>query len=298
MNLPGTLSLSALLHGTALVAVVLAPGVIGLEGASVEEPRPFVRMETAPEFRPTVEFFEVPPPAVETALAPEGPAAAEPAVEEEVAATAPTPPARQIRPRPATELAPVVTGGDAPSDSAPPTEAVVEARPAEPPAEPYIDAPDRPEPGSADALELPAEETLALAPAAEPAREPRGERANPARETRDAAEPVVPAAPPAPTVDIDALYATYAATLERLIQRHKSYPRVAQRAGLQGTVVVEVRIDDEGRIVAVRVLRSSGHGVLDRAAVASIERIGRFNAPPREVPWGDRPIEIPLQYTL
>lgn len=295
MNLSGALSLSTLLHGTALVAVVLVPGVIGLQGAAVEEPRPFVRLEAPAEFRPMVEFFEAAPQPEVVATPPEdAPEQVEPARPEPEVATAPPAASEQRRRREQpSEVTPVVTGGEAPPDPIAPERVAVVPAPAAS-AEIPADSPSASDAASDDSSDAPPEQALALALPEGPAMEPRSE---PAERLREPAAPA-PAAAAAPSVDIDALYASYAAALERLIERHKTYPRVAQRAGLQGTVVVEVRIDGEGRILAVRVLRSSGHGVLDRAAVASIERIGRFNAPPAEVPWGDRPIEIPLQYTL
>lgn len=100
------------------------------------------------------------------------------------------------------------------------------------------------------------------------------------------------------SIDADALYAGYAQTIHRRVQRNRSYPRVAQRAGIQGTVLLEVRVDEQGRILSIDVLRSSGHSVLDRAAIASIESLGALDPPPRELPWDRRPIEIPIHYAL
>lgn len=282
MNLPASVSFSFILHGTALAAIVLVPVALGVVDHSEEEARPLVRVEQS-DFVPAVAFFEPTPTPVEEVVEESAP---EPeVVEEAVAAVEPAPqPVRRERPRQRETLAdvqPVVEGGDAPAAraAAPPTEPASEpeeSAPAEAVAAPADEALD-------SGGDLPGMEAVALAASVEPAAAQPRER-----------EPV----PAAPAVDVDALYAGYAASLERLIERHKAYPRVAQRAGLQGTVVLQVLIDSEGQIREVRVVRSSGHGVLDRAAVASIERIGRFNAPPREVAWDNRPIEIPMEYVL
>ena len=45
-----------------------------------------------------------------------------------------------------------------------------------------------------------------------------------------------------------------------------AYPSQARRRGLEGTVVLEVRVGPDGRAMRVRIDRSSGHSVLDRAA--------------------------------
>lgn len=49
------------------------------------------------------------------------------------------------------------------------------------------------------------------------------------------------------------------------------YPRLARRRAYQGTVVLEVLVDQEGRVVDLRVFASSGHQVLDRAAMKSVK---------------------------
>jgi protein TonB len=48
------------------------------------------------------------------------------------------------------------------------------------------------------------------------------------------------------------------------------YPLIARRGGFQGTVVLEVMVDRNGRVGELRVLKSSGYKVLDRAAGESV----------------------------
>lgn len=49
------------------------------------------------------------------------------------------------------------------------------------------------------------------------------------------------------------------------------YPRIARRRGYQGTVVLEVLVNQGGRVGDLRLLQSSGHPVLDRIAMASVK---------------------------
>lgn len=49
------------------------------------------------------------------------------------------------------------------------------------------------------------------------------------------------------------------------------YPRIARRRGYQGTVVLEVLVDRNGRVGDLRVSTSSGYKILDRAALASVK---------------------------
>ncbi len=75
------------------------------------------------------------------------------------------------------------------------------------------------------------------------------------------------------------------------------YPEIARRRGQQGRVVLRVRVGVNGLPLAVTVDRTSGHKVLDRAAIAAV-RQWRF-APATE---GGRPVvavaEIPVQFRL
>jgi len=48
------------------------------------------------------------------------------------------------------------------------------------------------------------------------------------------------------------------------------YPLIARRRGFQGTVVLEVMVDRNGRVGELRVFKSSGYKVLDRAASVSV----------------------------
>ena len=49
------------------------------------------------------------------------------------------------------------------------------------------------------------------------------------------------------------------------------YPRIARKRGYQGTVVLEVLVDRNGRVGDLRLFTSSGHSILDRRAMASVK---------------------------
>jgi len=49
------------------------------------------------------------------------------------------------------------------------------------------------------------------------------------------------------------------------------YPIIARKRGFQGTVVLEVLIDKDGSVGELRLFTSSGHKILDRAALASVK---------------------------
>jgi protein TonB len=48
------------------------------------------------------------------------------------------------------------------------------------------------------------------------------------------------------------------------------YPKVAKRRGYEGTVILDVLVDRSGRVKELHISKSSGHRVLDRAALNSV----------------------------
>ena len=75
------------------------------------------------------------------------------------------------------------------------------------------------------------------------------------------------------------------------------YPRVARRRGYEGTVVLEVLVDEAGRVEKVKLAESSGYGALDRAAHRSVQR-WKFVAGRR----GEQPVKmrvrVPVRFEL
>jgi protein TonB len=75
------------------------------------------------------------------------------------------------------------------------------------------------------------------------------------------------------------------------------YPESARRAKHEGRVMVRASISADGRVQSVRVQRSSGHGVLDRAA---LDAVRRWRFLPRQVngqPQASE-IEVPVNFFL
>lgn len=75
------------------------------------------------------------------------------------------------------------------------------------------------------------------------------------------------------------------------------YPRMARRRGLQGVVTIEAKVNQSGKVDELRIFSSSGHTVLDKAALRAV-RAWRFS--PGTV--GGRAqsmwVKVPVRFTL
>lgn len=63
------------------------------------------------------------------------------------------------------------------------------------------------------------------------------------------------------------------AALASMIERHKKYPRAAQRARLEGEVRVKVLVDGAGTVKHFNLVDGSGHRILDKATLDIFKRI-------------------------
>jgi protein TonB len=112
-----------------------------------------------------------------------------------------------------------------------------------------------------------------------------------------------PAGPSQPMATVDTglfrrLEDEYKAALRRAIEANKRYPYRARRLWQEGKVVVGFTIYRDGSIKAIRIVESSGNGLLDNAACTAVEKVsGRFPFPERleRSQWD---FTIPLKYSL
>ena len=75
-------------------------------------------------------------------------------------------------------------------------------------------------------------------------------------------------------------YASYFATIKEQIQRVWSYPEQAAINGLQGELLLQFVLDRSGRLVDISLIDSSGHKILDIAALEAVKTASPFNPYP------------------
>ncbi len=93
--------------------------------------------------------------------------------------------------------------------------------------------------------------------------------------------------------------ATSNATIAYETATPPAYPIAALRAGVQGTVVLRVLVDENGKPVQVLVAHSSGSHLLDRAALEHVLAAWRFHPATRDGKpvraWAMVPVKFSLQ---
>lgn len=92
--------------------------------------------------------------------------------------------------------------------------------------------------------------------------------------------------------------ASYRSKLVAHLRRHRIYPAAARRRGLQGTASVSFTINRNGRVVAVSLVRRTGHAVLDRASLAMVRRASPFPAIPASIGRSRVTVRAPIRFAV
>jgi len=79
--------------------------------------------------------------------------------------------------------------------------------------------------------------------------------------------------------------------IHNAIQRNLVYPYIARKRRMEGTVLVEFKINQRGVPEDFRIVRSSGHSILDAAAKETVVKASPF-------PAAGNTIEIPITFLL
>jgi protein TonB len=92
--------------------------------------------------------------------------------------------------------------------------------------------------------------------------------------------------------------AGYVAALQAWLQRHMQYPERAIARRQQGTATLYFVVDRLGRVLDYRLEQSSGHRLLDREALAMIERAAPMPQMPASLIASDMAVVVPIRFAL
>lgn len=113
----------------------------------------------------------------------------------------------------------------------------------------------------------------------------------------DVPPPAAAPSPPRPAPDAGVL-AAYGRELAGAVGARQRYPRLAQLRQWQGTAVLQLDLAAAGGLLAVRVLSSSGHEILDRQALEMVREA--LPLPPLPAALVGRPltVDVPVVFRL
>lgn len=178
---------------------------------------------------------------------------------------------------------------NAPQQATTPTEAVnapTEAPPTEaanPPTEPVL------------------AQTAQTAPTGSPSIHNNGHRTAPQTATRPQTGAGSHAGAPHGTASAPneaAIWNAYARQLSAHFKRFKKYPPMAQRLKLTGTAWVRIELQRDGTILDAQIDASSGHDILDKAALQAARSAQPLPPFPPQIAAKTRKIRIPYQFSL
>jgi TonB family protein len=115
--------------------------------------------------------------------------------------------------------------------------------------------------------------------------------------SRSATKPAMPKVQSASAASSKAAPALVEARPSARGNRPPYYPEMARRNGWQGLCMVRVSVTPEGRAASVSLARSSGHGILDQAALAAVRK---WKFSPRMVRGNAVActVEVPVNFSL
>jgi periplasmic protein TonB len=95
-----------------------------------------------------------------------------------------------------------------------------------------------------------------------------------------------------------ATISSYFARVQAHLSRHQNYPAEARASGNAGVARVVFSLGRDGRVLAASLARSSGHDVLDRAALAMVRRAAPFPPFPSEIAASRLEMGAPIRFDL
>lgn len=89
----------------------------------------------------------------------------------------------------------------------------------------------------------------------------------------------------------------YTSQIRRRLERYKKYPPSAQSQKLQGTATVSFTVSRNGALSAPRLVKSSGHKVLDEEVMALLRRASPMPAFPKEMTQNSISLTVPIRFS-
>jgi len=109
----------------------------------------------------------------------------------------------------------------------------------------------------------------------------------------DTVEKITTASPPS-----DSSNKLLESVLRKAFNTHFYYPRLAIRRGWSGEVHISLRIESNGTLSHVRILKGSGFGLLDKAAMSSLDKVEILPSAIALLNGNSFDLVLPVEYRL
>lgn len=103
---------------------------------------------------------------------------------------------------------------------------------------------------------------------------------------------------PTPKVNRVQLAREYLGRIRAALMTHKEYPMVAQRMGITGSATVSFSIESNSTFTHIAIRRSSGHEILDKAAMATVKNQSGQHQRPKALADAPLKTSVALRYEI
>ena len=92
------------------------------------------------------------------------------------------------------------------------------------------------------------------------------------------------------------LFKDYIRMIQERVVNSAYYPSDAQESDWEGTVRLSILLVSDGRLKEVKILESSGYGILDKAALEAVNKQAPYPSFPKHIKHKELEVEIPITY--
>ncbi len=103
---------------------------------------------------------------------------------------------------------------------------------------------------------------------------------------------------PAAKKDRSVAQQNYLSLVQRTIESHKKYPLAARRRQIEGQLCILFRISSTGMIHHSQITQSSGHEILDQAALRAVSEASPLPTPPAGLFDGDTALDLTIVFKM
>ncbi len=101
-----------------------------------------------------------------------------------------------------------------------------------------------------------------------------------------------------PPFVIKKIIESYSTKLAKAISGQKKYPRIAQMRGWQGEIILDLKIDGQGKLINAKIKQASKFKILDNEGLNMVKRASPFPKPPKELQSKIFNVLVPISFKL